>query len=656
MSLDFSKVTSWRVPEGEVSEVTDAQGNILWSIIEKKYVSLGDSIAAGHTINSDWEKSPLDVNKGYYEGTKSQYTETLDGASQPNQKTIIVNNSYTDRINKDLKTKYGTPKVYTLSFAHSGDTVANLISKLNHTRVQDAIRKADIVTICIGANDILGAASEEAVSDYISSGSLTGLENAIETNLNLLDTDSSPNSYINLFKKLAEEINPNVKYIFTTVYNPYKYLWIEEGKNGFFAPLLGTIPDMNIIGLDIDGLIKDELLNTTIVQRLFERVNNLGVWVEKYITRLNTILKNKINSYRSINPNFTIADTKSLFDVFPDRPENAQWHYNDLVNVEYTKGYNTATMDWGRLYEESGGASNFWWNLSYKYISAGFDINGFATDLVNQMIEKVIVPDLDPHPETYGQYVLSRSFEDVIGLSSLDRYTIKYNPNGGDGSMSDRVIHSVDGLPAYNVTLDPLGFTPQTGYRFTGWLGSDGKTYSNSQVITLTSDLTLTAQWSNIYTLTVRQKDSSVMGVNLSKATVSVPFIGEIDISLGNNYDDRRLLIDGQQQALNTFSDRGTTVQTFNVQYGKQFAINARSKNPYDAVYNDWTCWIKDSEGTKYAEHKSIAGVVTMPANDVTVEFEFKSAGSWASFNAQVCWDVTVYNTKNITGIDNFTW
>ena len=102
--------------------------------------------------------------------------------------------------------------------------------------------------------------------------------------------------------------------------------------------------------------------------------------------------------------------------------------------------------------------------------------------------------------------------------------------------------------------------------------------------------------------------------------------------------------------------DRGTTVQTFNIQYGKQFAVNARSKNPYDAVYNDWTCWIKDSEGTKYAEHKSIAGVVTMPANDVTVEFEFKSAGSWATFNAQVCWDVTVYNTKNITGIDNFTW
>ena len=61
--IDFSKVINVKTPEGTLKKV-EFNNSILW---EKPYIysSFGDSIAAGHTINSDWEKDY---------GTDSSYT------------------------------------------------------------------------------------------------------------------------------------------------------------------------------------------------------------------------------------------------------------------------------------------------------------------------------------------------------------------------------------------------------------------------------------------------------------------------------------------------------------------------------------------------------------------------------------------------------
>ena len=245
------------------------------------YVSLGDSIAAGHTINSDWE-----TDYGY----SSQY------GSNSNTSTVIVPDSYTDLIHKELVSMYGNNLVSATSFAHSGDTVADLMDKLSHDVVKNTIARADIVTICIGANDVLQPAMTH-LDEYINTGNLSTLSTVIEKNLAALGTDNDANSFTSLFNKLSS-INPNAKYIFTTIYNPYKYLWIDDGQNGFFAPVLNTIPDMTILGFGIDELIKEGLLSTPIVRQLYDRVNGLSAWAEKYVTSLNNVLKNKINSYR----------------------------------------------------------------------------------------------------------------------------------------------------------------------------------------------------------------------------------------------------------------------------------------------------------------------------------------------------------------------
>lgn len=440
--MKFSDVNAWRIPKNAIR--VRHNGEVIWQPISARYVSLGDSIAAGHTIDDQWEH-----DYGY----GSQY------GNNGNTKTAIVPGCYTDLIHKDLISTLGG-NVNLTSFAKSGDRVDDLIKMLDHDRVRNAVAKADYVTLCIGANDVLEPALSH-LDEYINVGSLASAEAVIETNFAALSDDNNAYSYKALFDKLST-INPDAKFVFTTVYNPYKYLWLDEDRNGFFAPVLNTIPQMNLdvdkyiedmffggkdlayyditkwkwvaieLDFDLDNLIKDGLLLTPIVQQLFDRVNGLCDWAERYVNRLNELLRSKINAYKAVNPNFFVAETKAAFDTYPDRPVAGDVHYNDLVNVEFTRGYNTATMDWGALWrdrygESAAGITQYWTDLAWKYLHwsngfpswnvadyVSFDINGFAVDLVTQTIEKVIVPNVDPHPEEHGHIVLKSTFSNHI--------------------------------------------------------------------------------------------------------------------------------------------------------------------------------------------------------------------------------------------------
>ena len=449
-----------------------------------QYVSLGDSIAAGHTINAEWETN-------YGEG--SQY------GKNGNLSTAIVPQCYTDLIRNELVSIYGADRVNVTSFARSGDTVADLMDKLSHAAVRSAIEQADIVTLCIGANDVLRPALMN-IEEYINTGDLSTIERLVEENLRTLDNDAAPTSYKSLFDRLRE-INPYAKYIFTSIYNPYKYLYLHTGHNGFFGPLLDTIPDMvfdvdeiiedmfNIDDLgywdvlnwewksielkaNISSLIKDGLLNTPAVQTLFSRVNGLSAWTEKYVEGtndfdgLNRVLRRKVNAYQSTSPNFIVADTKPMFDLFPDRTDSANdVDYSDLVNVEFTRTFDTAKMDWGQLWKGSN-AGTFWGDLAWKYLKfsnalpstnvwdyVSFDLNGFAADLVQQIVEKVIQPDIDPHPEYQGHEVLKRSFSNVLGL-------VRYEANGGQCDPGEAVLAE---------RTPKLTDATREGYGFEGW-------------------------------------------------------------------------------------------------------------------------------------------------------------------------------------------
>ena len=473
---------------------------------EYNYVSFGDSIAAGHSINDSWATDY---------GTGSQYGEKKNESAPVNTKTQIVPKSYTNLIHNYLQSSYKSYPVTTKSFAHSGDKNNHLRDKLNHQEVIEAVKEANIVTVCIGANTVLGAVEADSIPKYLAYGNpaLLEIENKIAPGFTMLACDENVyGSYKNIFKRLAElNTDENTRFVFTSIYNPYKYLWLDQPRNeytsGYFSTIFNWIPDLTWdlpwlgeVGLDVRKYVYEYEYMGASLKLITERIDGLTAdsnrplsdWVEDQVTKLNSILKKAINEFGDTR--FIFADTKSLYESAPDRIYSAATKkYNDLVNVELVRGTTIGDLDWGK----------FWSNFDFNNVDIA-RLDKTIQDMLMTIVEKVILPDVDPHPEEDGQYFLYRSFADALGWQNLARYTITFNANGGNGSMTEQKIVGVGDYPAY-VTLNTNNFThPQTGYRFIGWNtkpDGSGTSYSNGQYISLTSDLTLYAQWSDMYTV-----------------------------------------------------------------------------------------------------------------------------------------------------------
>lgn len=523
------------------------------------------------------------------------------------------------------------------SFARSGDQVGHLISKLSQDVVQKALAKADYVTVCIGANDVLTPCLEN-LETYFAEGkpALSEIESLVVANLNRLATDSEANSYNALFKKLTS-INPYAKFVFTTIYNPYKYLWIEKGTwdaeytDSFFAPVFKYIPEMTTLGVEWDRVLKKSLLNTNTISMLFDRVNGLDAWTETYVSQLNSILRRKIEEYA--NPNFILADTKAVFDPVPNRTVSAPKYYNDLVNVEYTKGYNMADMDWGQLWNGNvivnkngnpvtcNDAETFWDVLFGLYIDGtDVDYEGLAGALVLETVDHVVIHDVDPHPEAYGHHALHQSFSDALGWSTLPRRTITFNANGGAGTMTTQTVVALDSYTAYT-NINALGFTPGAeGYYFTGWntkADGSGISYSNGQFIGLSGDLTLYAQWSNIYAIRYRHTNQTTIYTNDETG----------------HMECYALYINGElMPKLGKFSDGNSP--TYYVPYGTIVRVVVSNYSPTELTYDDVDCDVYWNGTSVASGYRGTEYTFSLERN-VEIEFQWKIAGSLATFDAQ---------------------
>lgn len=447
------------------------------------YVSLGDSIAAGQAINSDWENSY---------GIESQYGEN------GNTRTVIVPGTYTDKICENFKSRGGEEAITAKSFAHSGDDVKDLINQLSQSSIQKALSSADLVTVCSGANEILPTALNKFEA-YLTTGDLGPVTEAVTQKLDTIKTPENQNSYQSLLNVLNSKVNRSTKCVFTTVYNPYKELYIDPDTDGFLDPLLNWIPSMYIdidnwieevvtsipgvsgitiggfnfgddfdfgypeviytdvpvvgsiptglkwvsvdLGFDLTNYIKNLILDSTEIRTVFKRLNAIGGEdgaVEGYVRELNNVISNTVNNYKSTNPNFSVVDTKYTFDNYNN-------DYTDLVSVPFTADYDIAKMPWGNIWPE--GHETYWNNLAWKHLTLKvtdywsipwaysidvfgysfgilpsanpfdyieFDVNGFITEFVNDIIQKVIMPNVDPHPKADGHQIMYDLFSAEI--------------------------------------------------------------------------------------------------------------------------------------------------------------------------------------------------------------------------------------------------
>jgi lysophospholipase L1-like esterase len=382
---------------------------LLWKTFSKNYISFGDSIAAGHLINPEWKANNLEATQYSYNGR----TES----------TQIVEGCYTDLIRDELLNKAPDKNVVsTVSFARSGDKVHHLINKVDDAPVEHPLKKADLVTLCIGANNVLGPAL-----DYIPTyaadltNNLGPLESQVEENFKVLQDRTNAGSYYKLFEELTKR-NQNAQYIFTTIYNPYKYL---HADNHFFDPVKNAFIFLDIFSIDIDKLISDMLFggkqlayptieNWTIkwneidwsisvydivsaaldlvVSLAQYKLNSLGPWAEAYINRLNQIIRDETGSYKNTNSNFNvaIAESKARFDTFPGRTDGSQGlDYTNLVNCQLTRGYDTNKVSWNLLWEIEGmTASEYIWDkLDFKMEVNQNKLNGLLNDVISGSVD-----------------------------------------------------------------------------------------------------------------------------------------------------------------------------------------------------------------------------------------------------------------------------
>ena len=533
----MSEVVGMKIPEGTVLEMMDKDKKTYCPHYSKRYVSFGDSIAAGHAITVDWEKKPFDISKGYYAGTDSQFGSKLDGYNKNNEYTVIVANTYTDLL---LNNSDGT---FTLSFAKSGQTVDSLIPIVeDHQLVRDAIAKANLVTLCIGANEVLQPALA-GLGDFFINGypTLDVIENgAVKANLDRLAGNESVHSYKRLLLAL-KNINPNATYVFTTVYNPMKYLYLDRATassgytDGFFAPLLQWMRDyvsipaldnIEIFGWNFNSWLRSLIVSLPIVEVFYNRVNgvsseqSVSAWAERQIIKLNNTLAKAINDLN--DEHFKLADTKALFDQYPDRLVSQGQNivrYNDITNVEFTRGFDLSMIDWGQYWQYWQDGAGFANDVTQAWNANGLDgITSFVTDVITAYITKVvnyvIMPDIDVHPEDDGHAVMAHAFANAFALEqTLKTRTVSFENTNGGGSVTSITVPCIDvamingkqNVPYVTLPM-PTGFTTPGPFTFIGWNTSasgGGVRYQPGDVIPLTDNLKLYAEWDDMCKVTI---------------------------------------------------------------------------------------------------------------------------------------------------------
>ena len=258
------------------------------------YVSFGDSIAEGYALTG-YNQKDLDgfVPESYAQMFKTMLEERYEEVNAVNYATM----GYT-----------------------SGDLLNLLLPLLSNELAGDSqamktnIQNADIISICIGANDILGPAIENLAGYVMGSVDITQY-----LDLGLMALSNNFDEIVSLLQTL----NPTCKLVFLNVYNPYKE-FITTTKSvsistGFF-PVTMDSALLNEIGTITEVYIDSGSVTITTGGQTTTKTISAG---------LNQIVESSIRDKN----NCYLIDVKDCFDTYYQTKvnEGAENKY-DIIN------------------------------------------------------------------------------------------------------------------------------------------------------------------------------------------------------------------------------------------------------------------------------------------------------------------------------------
>ncbi len=192
--------------------------------------------------------------------------------------------------------------------------------------------------------------------------------------------------------------------------------------------------------------------------------------------------------------------------------------------------------------------------------------------------------------------------------------TIKFNKNGGSGTMSDQVV-------SYNTAtnLTTNSFTAPAGKVFAGWnteADGSGTRYEDGASITLTSNITLYAQWATSYTVTLIDN-----GVTWTEtAYEGTPF--ELPDEHKSNCDDATFL----GWATGEYTNHATGTSTNPGYTAPGETVNVTAATTFVAVYGELSAAVS----TEYQLINSLSELVTA---DYLVVAHYSSSSKYAMSN-----------------------
>lgn len=180
------------------------------------------------------------------------------------------------------------------------------------------------------------------------------------------------------------------------------------------------------------------------------------------------------------NPGMDVMKLKFSYDT-------AALTLKDMVLGSVMTGTFTPNLDKAVALLEAAGTTNATGNGTL--VTLKFEVKSTAT-AGNYTIDFLVADAVNRDEE---RVALTTQAGTVSVTVPVTTYTVKFNANGGTGTMAD-----VTGVPAGAYTLPANGFTAPAGKQFKGWSTGASGAVIEGTTYNVTGDVTLYAIWENI--------------------------------------------------------------------------------------------------------------------------------------------------------------